>query len=141
MKMTATIELEFESAGDTTQNAMDGALIRGLEALKKGIELRDDGESRRSIKLGSTKWDIVWKCQEAAQSTTQAAGAAATRQEKEKRRSTEVMPFNNCRERIGRKKRRASKGILERQAAAAERERLDEEVSICQSRKSKIGES
>jgi hypothetical protein len=36
MKMTATIELKFESAGDTTQNAMDGALIRGLEALKKG---------------------------------------------------------------------------------------------------------
>ena len=33
-------------------------------------------------------------CQEAAQSTTQVAGAAATRQEKEKRRSTEVMPFN-----------------------------------------------
>jgi hypothetical protein len=61
MKMTATIELEFESAGDTTQNAMDGALIRGLEALKKGIELRDDGEPRRSIKLGSTKWDIVKK--------------------------------------------------------------------------------
>jgi hypothetical protein len=61
MKMTATIELKFESAGDTTQNAMDGALIRGLEALKKGIELRDDGEPRRSIKLGSTKWDIVKK--------------------------------------------------------------------------------
>ena len=61
MKMTATIELEFESAGDTTQNALDGALIRGLEALKKGIELRDDGEPRRSIKLGSTKWDIVKK--------------------------------------------------------------------------------
>jgi hypothetical protein len=61
MKMTATIELEFESAGDTTQNAMDGALIRGLEALKKDIELRDDGEPRRSIKLGSTKWDIVKK--------------------------------------------------------------------------------
>jgi hypothetical protein len=40
---------------------MDGALIRGLEALKKGIELRDDGEPRRSIKLGSTKWDIVKK--------------------------------------------------------------------------------
>jgi hypothetical protein len=59
--MTATIELEFESAGDTTQNAMDGALIRGLEALKKGFELRDDGEPRRSIKLGSTKWDIVKK--------------------------------------------------------------------------------
>jgi hypothetical protein len=31
------------------------------EALKKGIELRDDGEPRRSIKLGSTKWDIVKK--------------------------------------------------------------------------------
>jgi hypothetical protein len=40
MKMTVTIELKFESAGDTTQNAMDGALIRGLEALKKGIELK-----------------------------------------------------------------------------------------------------
>jgi hypothetical protein len=37
--MTATIELEFESAGETTHNAMDAALIRGLEALKKGIEL------------------------------------------------------------------------------------------------------
>ena len=35
MNMTATIELEFESAGETTQNAMDAALIRGLEALKK----------------------------------------------------------------------------------------------------------
>jgi hypothetical protein len=35
MKMTATIELEFESVGETTQNAMDGAQIRGLEALKK----------------------------------------------------------------------------------------------------------
>jgi hypothetical protein len=40
MRMTATIELEFESVGETTHNAMDGALIRGLEALKKGIELR-----------------------------------------------------------------------------------------------------
>ena len=59
MKMTATIELEFESVGETTENAMDGALIRGLEALKKGIELRDDGTSRRTIKPGSTKWNIV----------------------------------------------------------------------------------
>ena len=25
MKMTATIELEFKSAGETTENAMDGA--------------------------------------------------------------------------------------------------------------------
>jgi hypothetical protein len=33
--MTTTIELEFESAGETTHNAMDAALIRGLEALKK----------------------------------------------------------------------------------------------------------
>ena len=41
MKMTATIELEFESAGETTHNAMDAALIRGLEALKKGIELTE----------------------------------------------------------------------------------------------------
>jgi hypothetical protein len=39
MKMTSTIELEFESDGETTHNAMDQALIRGLEALKKGIEL------------------------------------------------------------------------------------------------------
>jgi hypothetical protein len=39
MKMMATIELEFESEGETTNNAMDAALIRGLEALKKGIEL------------------------------------------------------------------------------------------------------
>jgi hypothetical protein len=38
MKMTATIELEFESVGEMTHNAMDQALIRGLEALKKGIE-------------------------------------------------------------------------------------------------------
>jgi hypothetical protein len=38
MKMTATVELEFESVGETTHNAMDQALIRGLEALKKGIE-------------------------------------------------------------------------------------------------------
>jgi nucleoid-associated protein YgaU len=59
MKMTATIELEFESVGETTENAMDGALIRGLEALKKAIELRDDGTSRRTIKPGSTKWNIV----------------------------------------------------------------------------------
>jgi hypothetical protein len=29
MKMTATIELEFESVGEATHNAMDGALIRG----------------------------------------------------------------------------------------------------------------
>jgi hypothetical protein len=36
MKMTATIELEFESAGETTHNAMDASLIRGLKALKKG---------------------------------------------------------------------------------------------------------
>ena len=59
MNMTATIELEFESAGETTQNAMDAALIRGLEALKKGIELRETGTPRRSIKSGSTKWNIV----------------------------------------------------------------------------------
>jgi hypothetical protein len=59
MKMTATIELEFESAGETTHNAMDGALIRGLEALKKGIELRETGTRRRNIKPGSTKWNIV----------------------------------------------------------------------------------
>ncbi len=59
MKMTATIELEFESAGETTHNAKDQALIRGLEALKKGIELREDGTPRRSIKPDSTKWNIV----------------------------------------------------------------------------------
>ena len=59
MKMTATIELEFESAGETTHNAMDAALIRGLEALKKGIELRVTGTPRRSIKSGSTKWSVV----------------------------------------------------------------------------------
>ena len=59
MKMTATIELEFESVGETTHNAMDQALIRGLEALKKGIELREDGIPRRSIKPDSTKWNIV----------------------------------------------------------------------------------
>jgi ribonuclease HI len=59
MKMMATIELEFESEGETTNNAMDAALIRGLEALKKGIELREDGTPRRSIKPDSTKWNIV----------------------------------------------------------------------------------
>ena len=59
MRMTATIELEFESVGETTHNAMDQALIRGLEALKKGIELRDTGKPRRAIKSGSTKWNIV----------------------------------------------------------------------------------
>jgi nucleoid-associated protein YgaU len=61
MKMTATIELEFESAGEATHNAMDAALIRGLEALKKGIELRETGTPRRAIKSGSTKWNIVEK--------------------------------------------------------------------------------
>jgi hypothetical protein len=35
MKMTAAIELEFESDWETTHNAMDAAPIRGLEALKK----------------------------------------------------------------------------------------------------------
>ena len=59
MKMTATIKLEFESDGETTHNAMDAALIRGLEALKKGIELRETGTRRRNIKSGSTKWNIV----------------------------------------------------------------------------------
>ena len=59
MKMTATVELEFESVGETTQNAMDQALIRGLEALKKGIELRETGTPRRAIKPDSTKWNIV----------------------------------------------------------------------------------
>ena len=59
MKMTATIELEFESVGEATHNAMDAALIRGLEALKEGIELREDGTPRRSIKPDSTKWNIV----------------------------------------------------------------------------------
>jgi nucleoid-associated protein YgaU len=59
MKMTATIELEFESVGEMTHNAMDGALIRGLEALKKGIELKETGAPRRTIKSGSTKWIIV----------------------------------------------------------------------------------
>jgi len=59
MKMTAIIELEFESAGETSHNAMDAALIRGLEALKKGIELRrDTGTPRRNIKSGSTKWNV-----------------------------------------------------------------------------------
>jgi hypothetical protein len=61
MKMTATIALEFESAGETTHNAMDAALIRGLEALKKGIELGVSGRARKDIKSGSTKWDIVTK--------------------------------------------------------------------------------
>jgi hypothetical protein len=34
MKTRATIELEFEAAGKTSLNARDGALIRGLKALK-----------------------------------------------------------------------------------------------------------
>ena len=55
MKMTATIALEFESAGETIHNAMDAALIRGLEALKKGIELGLSGRARKGIKSGSTK--------------------------------------------------------------------------------------
>jgi len=54
-------ELEFESVGETTHNAMDQALIRGLEALKKGIELRETGTPRRTIKTGSAKWNIVEK--------------------------------------------------------------------------------
>jgi hypothetical protein len=37
----------------------DAALIRGLEALKKGIGLRETGTPRRSFKSGSTKWNIV----------------------------------------------------------------------------------
>jgi hypothetical protein len=61
MKMRATIELEFEAAGEITHNALDAALIRGLEALKKGIELRETGTPRRIIKTGSTKWNIVKK--------------------------------------------------------------------------------
>ena len=59
MKMMATIELEFKSGGEATHNAMDQALIRGMEALKKGIELRETGTPRRSIKPDSTKWNIV----------------------------------------------------------------------------------
>ena len=59
MKMSATIELEFESTGKTILNAMDVALIRGLEALKKGIELIETGAPRRTIKSRSTKWIIV----------------------------------------------------------------------------------
>ena len=61
MKMIATIGLEFESAGETTHNSMDAALIRGLEALKNGIELRDDGMRQRTIKPNSAKWNIVQK--------------------------------------------------------------------------------
>ena len=59
MKMTATVELEFESAGETTLNAMDAALIRGLEALKGSIELGASGRGRTGIKSGSTKWDSL----------------------------------------------------------------------------------
>ena len=55
MKMTATIALEFESAGETTHNAMDTALIRGLEALKKGIELGVSGRARKGIKSGPVR--------------------------------------------------------------------------------------
>ena len=59
MKMMASIELEFESTEETTHNAMDQALIRGLEALKNGIELRENGTPRRAVKPDSTKWNIV----------------------------------------------------------------------------------
>ena len=59
MKMMATIELEFKSGGEATYNAMDQALIRGMEGLKKGIELRETGTPRRSIKPDFTKWNIV----------------------------------------------------------------------------------
>ena len=38
---------------------MDQALIRGMEGLKKGIELRETGTPRRSIKPDFTKWNIV----------------------------------------------------------------------------------
>ena len=58
MKMTATIELEFESAGETTHNAMDAA-NSWPGGFKKGIELTETGTPRRSIKSGSTKWNIV----------------------------------------------------------------------------------
>ena len=58
MKMMATIELEFESGGEATYNAMDQALIRGMEGLKKGIELRETarlGEaSSRTLQNGTS---------------------------------------------------------------------------------------
>ena len=57
MKMTATIELEFESVGETTHNAMDQALIRGLEALKKGIELREDRHASEKHQAGLHKME------------------------------------------------------------------------------------
>jgi len=60
-KMKVTIELEFESVGETTENAMDAALLRGLGELKKGIELGVTGRGRTDIKSGSTKWNIVKK--------------------------------------------------------------------------------
>jgi hypothetical protein len=51
MKMTATIELEFESAGETTHNAVDAALIRGLEALKKRDRAKRDRHASESYQV------------------------------------------------------------------------------------------
>ena len=66
MKMTATVELEFESAGETTLNAMDAALIRGLEALKGSIEL---GASGRLYKMGHSKESCLVVSSSATQAT------------------------------------------------------------------------
>ena len=51
MKMEATIELEFESAGETTHNAMDAALIRGLEALKKRHRAKRDRHASEEFQV------------------------------------------------------------------------------------------
>ena len=62
MKMTAPIEvgIRIGRGHDSKRHGWGiNSWPRGF--LKKGIELRDDGEPRRSIKLGSTKWDIVKK--------------------------------------------------------------------------------
>jgi hypothetical protein len=55
MKMTATIALEFESAGETTHNAMDAALIRGLEALKKRHRTRSERQGPERHQVGVYK--------------------------------------------------------------------------------------
>jgi hypothetical protein len=57
MKMRATIELEFESTGETTLNAMDGALIRGLEALKKRHRAKRDRRASENYQIRVYKVD------------------------------------------------------------------------------------
>ena len=51
MKMTATIELEFESAGETTHNAMDAALIRGLGKERHRTKRDRDASEKYQVRL------------------------------------------------------------------------------------------